>query len=455
MESTKKARLIDGPVDKILVKMTIPMIFGMAAIIIFNLIDTFFVAQIGINELAALSFTFPVVLVVGSLALGLGSGASAVISQAIGKGDYDKVQRLTTDSLILSVLLVGIFIVIGVMTINPLFALLGATPEIIVLIRQYMLIWYLGMLFVVVPMVGNSAIRATGDTKTPSLIMIIAAFVNFVLDPLLIFGLGPFPKLGLAGAAIATVFARAITLVISLWILYYREKMITFKIPSLNAVIESWKSILYIALPSAGSRIIIPIGMGVITRIVSTYGAEAVAAFGVASRIEMVAILVFIALGAVINPFVGQNWAAGRLDRVYLGRKYTNSFSMAWGAAMLVLLAIAARPFATIFSDNPEVIKTVILYLTIVPVSIGYQGVFLLSTTSLNVLNRPLHAAALAVMQMFVLYIPLAYAGSYLFGLAGVFSAIAVTYFIAGMSAHKVLGMILNTEEEKIHTVAD
>ena len=89
------------------------------------------------------------------------------------------------------------------------------------------------------------------------------------------------------------------------------------------------------------------------------------------------------------------------------------------------------------------------------PVGIGYQGVFLLATTSLNVLNRPLHAAALAVVQMCVLYIPLAYAGSYLFGLAGVFSAIAVTYFIAGMSAHKVLGIILATEEGKIHAVAD
>lgn len=449
MENNRKARLIEGPVGKMLFNMTVPMVFGIAAIIMFNLIDTFFIAQLGINELAAISFTFPVVLVVGSLALGLGQGAAAVISQAIGKGDYDRVQRLTTDSLILSLILVGIFIIVGILTIDPLFSLLGATPEIIVLIRQYMMIWYLGMLFVVVPMVGNSAIRATGDTKTPSIIMIIAALVNFVLDPLLIFGLGPFPRLGLAGAAIATVTARATTLVISIWVLYYRDKMITLKIPALKEVVESWKSILYIALPSAGSRIIIPIGMGVITRIVSAYGAEAVAAFGVASRIELVAIMVFMALGAVIAPFVGQNWAAGRLDRVYLGRKYTNIFSMAWGAAMLVLLAIIARPVATVFSTSPIVINTVILYLTIVPVGIGYQGVFLLSTTSLNVLNRPLHAAALSVMQMFVLYIPLAYLGSYLFGLAGVFSAVPITYFIAGISSHKVLGIILSNEEKK------
>ncbi|MFQ5975861.1 MAG: MATE family efflux transporter [Candidatus Hydrothermarchaeales archaeon] len=455
MENTKKARLVEGPVGKMLFNMTIPMIFGMAAIIVFNLIDTFFVAQLGTNELAALSFTFPVVLVVGSLALGLGTGGAAVIAQAIGKGDYDRVKRLTTDSLILSVLLVSVFIIVGILTINPLFSLLGASPEIIVLIRQYMMIWYLGMLFVVVPMVGNSAIRATGDTKTPSIIMAIAATVNFILDPPLIFGLGPFPKLGLEGASIATVFARAITLVISLWVLYYREKMITLEIPSFKAVAESWKSILYIALPSAGSRIIIPVGMGVITRFVASYGAEAVAAFGVASRIEMVAVLVFIALGAVIAPFVGQNWAAGRLDRVYLGRKYTNSFCMAWGATMLVLLAITARPIASVFSDNPEVVKTVVLYLMIVPAGIGYHGIFLLATTSLNVLNRPPHAAALAVIQMFFLYIPLAYAGSYLFGLAGIFSAVAITYFIAGMSAHKVLGIILTAEEDKIQGMAD
>jgi putative MATE family efflux protein len=225
------------------------MILGLAGIVTFNLVDTFFVGQLGAMELAALSFTFPVVMVIGSLALGLGSGASAVISRAIGEKDIDRVRRLTTDSLILSLILVGTCILVGFLTIDPLFKTLGATPELLPLIKQYMVIWYPGMVFLVVPMVGNNAIRATGDTKTPGLIMLLAAVVNAIMDPLLIFGLGPFPRLELQGAAIATVVARAITLAVALWVLGRRDRMLTTKVDSLRAVYASWKSILYIGMP--------------------------------------------------------------------------------------------------------------------------------------------------------------------------------------------------------------
>ena len=232
MSSGKKAMLVEGAVGKMLFRMAVPMVFGMLGIVVFNLADTFFVAQLGTPELAALSFTFPVVLVVGSIAMGLGVGVSAVISRAIGKGDHNRVQRLTTDSLVLALLIVVVAVILGIFTINPLFTQLGATPEIIALIRQYMTIWYLGAVFVIVPMVGNNAIRATGDTKTPGMIMVVAAAINIVLDPLLIFGLGPFPMLGLKGAAIATVIARATTLIVALWVLIYRDKMVSFELPS-------------------------------------------------------------------------------------------------------------------------------------------------------------------------------------------------------------------------------
>jgi putative MATE family efflux protein len=204
MQNQTRATLIEGHIGKTLIKLTIPMIFGILGMVAFNLVDTFFIGQLGTNELAAISFTFPVVFVIGSLAMGLGMGASAVISRAIGEGDPTRVQRFTTDSLILSVLVVVVFIVIGLLTIDQVFALLGATPQVMPLIKQYMLIWYPSMIFVVIPMVGNNAIRATGDTKTPSVIMLVAVAVNIILDPLLIFGIGPFPALALAGAALAT-----------------------------------------------------------------------------------------------------------------------------------------------------------------------------------------------------------------------------------------------------------
>jgi Na+-driven multidrug efflux pump len=303
------------------------------------------------------------------------------------------------------------------------------------------------MVFVVVPMVGNNAIRATGDTKTPGIIMLVAGIVNGIMDPLLIFGPGPFPRLELAGAAIATVIARAITLTVAIWVLGYRDKMLTAKIASIRAVYDSWKSILYIALPTAGTRVIVPFSIGVITRLLASYGPEAVAGFGVAMRIEFLAMTVIFALATVVGPFVGQNLGAGRLDRVHVGLKYSKRFSMAWGAALFAVLAISGRWIAPLFSDNADVVSATVLYLMIVPACYGVQGVLQFSTTALNVLQRPLHAATLMIIQMFALYLPLAYLGSHLFGIAGVFLGVVVAYFIGGLAGHIALGRVLIAEE--------
>ena len=151
---------------------------GIFALVAFNVADTYFVGQLGAKHLAAMSFTFPVVMTLGSLAMGLGVGASSIIARAIGEGQHTRVQRFTTNSLILSVLAVGIFVTLGLFTIDPLFTALGADADILPLIRDYMQIWYFGMIFLVVPMVGNSAIRSAGNTTTPSLIMTIAAGIK-------------------------------------------------------------------------------------------------------------------------------------------------------------------------------------------------------------------------------------------------------------------------------------
>ena len=138
-------------------------------------------------------------------------GASAAVSRAIGEGDLDRERRLTTDSLLLALLIVGFAAAVGLLTIRPLFRALGADETTLPYIRQYMTIWYPGVIFVVVPMVGNNCIRATGDTRTPGMVMVIGAATNAVLDPLLIFGLGPFPELGIRGAAAATLIGRSVT----------------------------------------------------------------------------------------------------------------------------------------------------------------------------------------------------------------------------------------------------
>ncbi|HHQ4767963.1 TPA: MATE family efflux transporter, partial [Aeromonas veronii] len=185
---TRTNPMLTAPIPVVLRQMTGPMIFGIIAILAFNLVDTFFIGMLGTEALAAISFTFPVTFVVTSLAMGLGAGLSAVIGHTLGQGKHDEAAHLATDSLFLAVIMVALLSAGGALTIKPLFTLLGASAELISLIHDYMLIWYLTVPMLVLPMVGNAAIRATGDTKTPSLVMAVAGLVNGVLDPLLIFG---------------------------------------------------------------------------------------------------------------------------------------------------------------------------------------------------------------------------------------------------------------------------
>lgn len=436
MENTRKAVLTEGAVGRTLFDLTWPMVFGILGMVTFNLVDTFFVGRLGTLELAALSFTFPVIMTVSSLAMGLGIGTTSLVSRAIGEGDERKVKRLTTDSLILSMLIVAVFVVAGQLTIKPLFRALGAAPEIVPLILQYMRIWLWGMIFVVVPMVGNSAIRATGDTRTPSAIMLVAVTINLVLDPLLIFGWGPFPRLELAGAALTTVFARATVFCVSLYILVRRDRMLTGRLFPLKEVVTSWKRLLYIGLPAAGTRMIIPLSVGVLTRIAASFGAATVAAYGVATRIEFFALAVLAALSSVIGPFVGQNWGAGLFRRARTGVHMSERFCLLWGVGLCLLLQAAARPLAAVFNPDPEVVSGIVLYLRIVPWMFGFQGILLVLTNVLNVLERPLQAATMIFAQMFLFCIPLAYLGASLWGLPGVFSAIAAAYGLGGAAVH-------------------
>ena len=431
----RQASLTTGRVGPMLLKMCAAMVMGMFAMVAFHFADTCFVAQLGTRELAAISFTFPVVMLVGSIALGLGMGAGAVISRAIGQGDYRSVRRLTTDSLSLAVLVVAVFVAIGLVTIGPMFRLLGAGPDLLPLIRQYMTVWYLGMAFVVVPMVGNNAIRATGDMTIPSLIMITGAGINVVLDPLLIFGLLGFPRLGLLGAAVATVISRATTLTVALLVLHFRKRLLASPFAPLGEVWDSWKRVLYIGVPCAATNLLVPLSIGVVTAMAARFGPVAVAALGAGTRVGALSLTVLRALGAALVPFVGQNWGAGHIDRVRRAQVFSYLFSLAWGLVCVGVFVVGARPIARLFSRDPVVIGHIVCYLWIVPLGYGLQGVSRLVSVTLNALGRPLSAALLNAVRMFVLLVPLTYLGTHLFAVNGLFGGIALANVLAGMVA--------------------
>ncbi len=427
--------LTEGPVGSQLIRLTLPMIWGIFAVMAIELADAYFVGQLGTLELAAMSFTFPVTMVLSNLAIGLGVGASSVIARAIGEGNPQRVQRLTTNSLFLSLLIVVVCVLFGFWSLDPLFRALGAGSDVLPLIREYMHIWYLGMVFLVVPMVGNTAIRAAGNSEIPSLIMTLAAITNIGLNPLLIFGLGGFPRLELQGAALATVAARALSLVLALLFLHFRQHMLSLFLPTWEDVRGCWSRILHVGLPAAGTNMVIPISAGIVTSLMAGFGPEAVAGFGVASRLELLSLSALAALSTSVAPFIGQNWGAKRYERVQESLRLSFFFCLGWGALMTVLLGLGSTTIAAQFDRNPEVIQVTASYLRIVPFSYFGTGLLLTVSAAFNALGKPLAAVILSLTRMFLIYIPLAYVGSQLIGVNGVFLAACIANLGVGLGA--------------------
>lgn len=425
-----KRNLTEGNILRQLIRLTWPMLLGMIGMVIFNLIDTYFVGKLGVHQLAAMSFCFPVIMFLNSLSQGVGIGTSSLISRKIMNTDRSEVGKMASRAILLGVMNVTIFVTIGLLTIRPLFTALGAENEVLNYIYDYMSIWYFGVPFVVIPMIGNNIVRATGDTFTPGMIMVINAGINIILDPFFIFGIGPFPEMGIAGAALTTVISRGTGLMAILFVLVKREKLLTLHLGPVRNILRTWKKVLYVAIPASLTMLIIPISVGLLTKILSGFGNEAVAAFGVASRVEMFAMMTVIALGSVLIIFVGQNISKQKFARIFEALRLSARFSLAWGALIFLVLVFFGQGIASLFSEDTQVIEITRHYFYIIGASYGFQGLVLLSTQSFNGLNKPIPSAVFSMIRMLVLYVPLAWLASKLFGINGVFAA----GFIANVS---------------------
>ncbi len=434
--TSAKPLLTQGPVGRQLVGMAVPVLFGIAMMMLQNFIDMWFIGRVGVRELAALSFAFPVLMVVTSVAIGLGAGTSSVVARAIGADDHRRARRLSTDSLLLSFGITVAICAVGILTITPLFRLLGAPEDMIPLIGGYMKILYVGVPFVVVGMVGMSSMRATGDTRLPSMLMVVASVVNVVLDPILIFGIGPIPAMGLNGAAMAALIARGAIFGGTLYLMHKRLDMLTINKPDRDEMIQSWGDILHVGIPAAGTNAIIPIATGVITAMLAKYGPETVAGFGVASRVESLVLVMFYALSAVIGPFVGQNISANRPDRIYRALMLCTMFCLGSGLVIALLLVLSGDFVPSLFSDHAEVTGVGTLFLLIVPISYGAYGMVMVMNASFNGMGKPMPAVHISVGRMVLIYLPLAFVTERFFGIAGVFASYAIANIVTGVVSH-------------------
>jgi putative MATE family efflux protein len=428
-----RMRLTEDPVGKSIMSMMWPMMIGMVSILSYNIVDTFFIGQLGTMQLAAVSFTFPVAFIVGAIAIGLGTGTSSVTSRLFGSRELDQIQRITTHAALLALLIGGCVLILGLNTIHPLFMLLGANETTLPLIEQYMSIYYFASFFLLVPMIGNSVLRASGDVKTPAYLMMAGALLNVVLDPIFIFGWGPVPRMEIEGAALATVLANAITGSISIGVIYFRDHLIRWKSADVALLMDSWRRILHVGIPSLASSLVAPITTAFITWQVSQFGQEAVAGFGVAARVEAVALMTLMALSAAITPFTGQNFGAKFYGRVSSGMGYAYRWGMIYGLAVAAILFIAAPDIASWFTQDAVARATSEMHMQLVPWTYGFLGMSMVSVSAFNAVGKPGPGMLVSMSRTIGVYAPLAFVLAYFLELRGVFLAAFCANIISGL----------------------
>lgn len=434
---TQKGILTEGSIGWHLVRLAGPMTWGIFAIISFQLVDMFYISLLGTQPLAAFSFTFPVTYGMFAFVMGFGIAMSSVLSRLIGEQRQDDLKRVTTQGLVLALAVCLALSLVGYALLDQIFIWLGADDTLRPMIREFMVPWFLGSVFISLPLVGNAAIRSTGDTVLPAAIMTVAAVVNVILDPLLIFGLLGFPRLELQGAALGTVIANALAMIAGLYIIHVKLKLTDIScLWDIKTWADTCKRLLVIAVPVGLTNTLQPIVNAIIVSLLSASGASAVAAFGIATRVEAFAFIILMGLSVGMGPIIGQNFGAQKYTRVFETLRLAMNFNILWSIGIAVILAVFAHPIASAFSQDPDVIRVTVMFFWLVPFSYIFANLFRGWASAFNALGKPQISFVMVVVELVVLMIPAVYLGSYWGGTAGVFAAIAIINVVTGSFFH-------------------
>lgn len=435
MANNNTRDLTKGPVWKALTAMSAPMSFGIFSVIAVGLADAYFLGQVSGAALAAVGFIYPVITALTSLAIGVSAGANAALSQRIGqKADEEETRRLGLHAIGLGLalsLVAGGVIWIGY---PYLFSALGASGDVATEVAAYMPLWALSFPFLVTMMITNSVFRAHGDGATSAAMMVVAAVFGVALNPAFIFGWGPIPEMGTAGAALSTLIGRVIAMSLALWIAW-RRGLLGVCGDMLANFAANCRTILNVGGPASLSNAINPAGMALVTAAVATVGDDAVAGFGAAGRVQSVLLVPLMALSAGIGPVVGQNWGAQKIGRAQSATGWAFGFSCVYGAGVGLALLLFASPIAGLLAAGEADQEYAALYLQVVGLSMFGYGLSVIANAAMNARDKALWSMSLSLGRVFVIYLPLAWIGVSVFGYVGIVAAAATANVLGGMAA--------------------
>ncbi|WP_089684700.1 MATE family efflux transporter [Billgrantia gudaonensis] len=417
------------------------MAIGVLALLGFQLVDSAFIARLGTAPLAAQSFTFPLSFLIIGVQVGMGIAIAALISRAMGAGEALQARRLGS-----LVLLVGMSVMACLTLLlwalqTPIFTRLGADAATRELIRGYwapqlLAAWVGALLYF-----GYSLFRAHGDTRLPGKLMVMTSFINLLLDPLLIFGLGPWPGLGLPGAAWATTIAFAVGAVV-LGQRLSRTDWLARR--GLSAELRRSAPVFAgIAGPAMISQLMPPLAAMLAISTVAALGESAVAAWGLASRLETLSLMVVLAMTMSLPPWLGRCYGGGDWAQIHRLMRLALRVVVVWQLALGLLMALASSGVAQLLAGSPEVRDELALLIRFLLPSYAALGVCMIVVSAGNALGWPMRAMLMSGARLFAFYLPCLWLGSRLGGLTGLAAGAALGNLMAGVASWLVLRRIL------------
>jgi putative MATE family efflux protein len=346
----------EGSLRRAIILLAIPMVLEMVMESLFAIVDVFWVAHLGANAIATVGLSESILMLVYCGAMGLSMAATAMVARRIGEKDLDGAGGAAVQALIISVAGAILTALAGIALAPKLLAIMGATPEVIATGHLYAAIMLGSSLCIILLFVNNGVFRGAGDAAIAMRVLWLSNIINLILDPCFIFGLGPFPKLGVTGAAVSTTIGRSVGVLFQLWVLFGGNSRVKIVASRFRIHWDVMKRLLRVAINGMFQYGIGQTSWMVLVRIVSTFGSAAVAGYTIAVRIIIFAILPSWGLSGAAATLVGQNLGAGKADRAEQSVWRTGLYNMTFLGAVAVVFIVFPEQIIRLFTNDPAVI---------------------------------------------------------------------------------------------------
>lgn len=425
----KEKNFTSGNLNRAIVMLSIPMILEMIMESLFALVDAYFVSKVSVDAVATVGLTESVITLVYSIAIGVSMAATAMVARRVGEEKPNEASKAAVQAIILAFGISLVFAVTGIIFAEDILRLMGGSEELIASGANYTRILMGSNLVIMLLFLLNGIFRGAGDASLAMQSLWVANGINIILDPLLIFGVGPFPELGVTGAAVATTIGRGIGVLFQLYILFGGKSII--KLVRRHFVInwEIIKRLSNVAATGAGQFLIASASWIFLMRIISLFGSEAVAGYTIAIRLIIFTILPSWGLANAAATLVGQNLGAGKPDRAETSVWRSAFYNMIFLVSVSVIYSLVARPLMGFFNDTPAVIDAGVIALRIICAGYIFFAYGMVVSQAFNGAGDTRTPTVINLICFWLLEIPLGYflAVQLGWGLAGVCWAIAIS----------------------------